>query len=205
MLSQLVEERIAYAITPLSDAQTTSPPHTTAFKLTHTYDPLGNRLQTTLPNGRTVDTQRYGSGHWHGTLWQGKAVVDLERDQLHRETVRQLGSGATASRQSQERLTSTRSYDPQSRLTAITLSKGEGTGSQRLRQRSYQYDATGNLAQIDDSQRGAIQYRYDPLGQLLSAVQPHLSETFAFDPAGNLLDQTAQQQKKTLKQLKTPG
>ncbi len=210
-VGQLVEERIAYAITPLSAAQTTGLPHTTAFKLTHTYDPLGNRLQTTLPNGRTVDTQRYGSGHWHGTLWQGSTVVDLERDHLHRETVRQLGSGASQSigqsssnglysgqniqQGDHQRLTNTRSYDPQSRLTAITLSKGSGTGSQRLRQRSYQYDPAGNLAQIEDSQRGAIQYRYDPLGQLLGAVQPTFSETFAFDPAGNLLDQTAQQQK----------
>lgn len=44
-----------------------------------------------LPNGRRIDTLRYGSGHWHGTLWQGKPLVDLERDYLHRETVRELG------------------------------------------------------------------------------------------------------------------
>ncbi len=210
-VGQLVEERIAYALTPpgdtAGDPTGQAPTLTTAFQLTHSYDPLGNRLQTTLPNGRTIDTQRYGSGHWHGTLWQGSTVVDLERDHLHRETVRQLGSGASSQRTnnglysgqsntqpgSNGRLTSTRSYDPQSRLTAITLAKGVGTGSQRLRQRSYQYDQTGNLAQIEDSQRGATQYRYDPLGQLLSAVQPSLSETFAFDPAGNLLDRDAQQ------------
>jgi RHS repeat-associated protein len=203
-VGQLIEERIAYALTPPADSASQAPALTTAFQLTHSYDPLGNRLQTTLPNGRTIDTQRYGSGHWHGTLWQGSTVVDLERDHLHRETVRQLGSG-TASQsssnglyngqsapQSNQRLTSTRSYDPQSRLAAITLAKGAGTGSQRLRQRSYQYDQAGNLAQIEDSQRGATQYRYDPLGQLMSAVQPSLSETFAFDPAGNLLDQNLQ-------------
>jgi YD repeat-containing protein len=202
-VGQLIEERTAYALT--GDAQNLS----AAFQLTHSYDPLGNRLQTTLPNGRTVDTQRYGSGHWHGTLWQGSTVVDLERDHLHRETVRQLGSGASSQSTnnglysgqsntqpgSNGRLTSTRSYDPQSRLAAITLAKGLGKDSQRLRQRSYQYDPTGNLAQIEDSQRGATQYRYDPLGQLMSAVQPSLSETFAFDPAGNLLDQDAKQQK----------
>jgi RHS repeat-associated protein len=154
----------------------------TGFKLTHRYDALGNRLQTTLPNGRTIDTQRYGSGHWHGSLWQGNPLVDIERDHLHRETRRQLGGAA---RQPQRApLIATRSYDPQSRLAAMALNKG----SERLRQRSYQYDAGGNLTDIQDGQRGATYYRYDPLGQLLSAVQPHLSETFAFDPAGNLLD-----------------
>ncbi len=96
-VGQLIQERIAYAITPLAGTPEAAALVTTAFQLTHTYDPLGNRLQTTLPNGRTIDTQRYGSGHWHGTLWQGSTVVDLERDHLHRETVRQLGTSSTPS------------------------------------------------------------------------------------------------------------
>jgi YD repeat-containing protein len=57
-----------------------------------------------------------------------------------------------------------------------------------IQQRHYNYDKTGNLVHIDDTHRGSLQYRYDPLGQLLSAIQPNLSETFAYDPAGNLLD-----------------
>jgi YD repeat-containing protein len=61
-------------------------------------------------------------------------------------------------------------------------------GQQRLRERRYAYDAGGNLTQIADAQRGSTTYDYDPLGQLLAAVQPNLTETFAFDPAGNLLD-----------------
>jgi RHS repeat-associated protein len=185
-LGQLIEERSLYilsapnpvlpsAIPPLSNAALSD----SVFTLTHSYDPLGNRLQTTLPNGRTVDTQRYGSGHWHGTLWQGNAIIDLERDHLHRETLRQLGASNQASR-----LSATRSYDPQSRLSSIALKRGQ----QSLRERQYRYDSVGNLTEISDAQRGNTSYRYDPLGQLLSAVQPSLSEQFAFDPAGNLLD-----------------
>ncbi len=178
-VSQLIEERSAYILTP-PKLPGEAVRHTAAFTLTHSYDALGNRLQTTLPNGRRIDTLRYGSGHWHGTLWQGKSLVDVERDHLHRETQRETGSGA-------ERLKATSAYDPQSRLTAITLNKGQ----QRLRERRYTYDDTGNLTQIKDAQRGTTRYGYDPLGQLLSAVQPELSETFAFDPAGNVLDEEA--------------
>ncbi|MCU6432911.1 DUF4150 domain-containing protein [Undibacterium sp. Jales W-56] len=191
-VGQLIEERSTYnllaphlLLTPADSAQAETAISGTAFTLTHSYDPLGNRLQTTLPNGRTVDTQRYGSGHWHGTLWQGNAIVDLERDHLHRETTRQLGKS-----NGQSGLSSTRTYDPQSRLSSITLKRGQ----QSLRERQYTYDLTGNLTQITDTQRGNTLYRYDPLGQLLSAVQPSLSEKFAFDPAGNLLDTASLEQ-----------
>lgn len=159
--------------------------------LTHSYDPLGNRLQTTLPNGRTVDTQRYGSGHWHGTLWQGNSIIDLERDHLHRETTRQLGK--SNSQGGQGDLSSTRTYDPQSRLSSITIKRGQ----QSLRERQYTYDLTGNLTQITDARRGNTLYSYDPVGQLLSAVQPSLTEKFAFDPAGNLLDTAQLEQNNT--------
>ncbi|NHZ83844.1 DUF4150 domain-containing protein [Massilia sp. CCM 8695] len=174
---QLVDERVAYALgqLPLPGEPRQ---RTAAFTLTHAYDMLGNRIQSTLPNGRTVDTLRYGSGHWHGTLWQGTALVDLERDHLHRETARQVGTG-------RDRLHESRAYDPQSRLSAFTLTRG----NERLRERRYEYDATGNLTRIADQRGGDLRYAYDPLGQLLSALREReWSETFAFDPAGNLLD-----------------
>ncbi|WP_426336949.1 RHS repeat-associated core domain-containing protein [Pseudoduganella sp. R-31] len=178
-LGQLVDERVAYALAAprLPD---TPREYVAAFTMTHAYDELGNRIQTILPNGRRIDTLRYGSGHWHGTLWQGKSLVDLERDQLHRETARQLGG-------ERERLTESRSYDPQSRLRTFTLSKG----AERLHERRYEYDAASNLTLIDDLSSGSTRYTYDPLGQLLSATQRDLKETFAFDPAGNLLDPDA--------------
>ena len=96
---------------------------------------------------------------------------------MYRETMRQSGTG-------KERLHASRTYDPQSRLSAITLERA----TQRLRERRYTYDTGGNLTRIADAQRGITNYSYDAIGQLLSAVQPNLTETFAFDPAGNLLD-----------------
>jgi YD repeat-containing protein len=49
----------------------------------------------------------------------------------------------------------------------------------------------GQLTDINDSRRGPLAYRYDPVGRLLSATTRQGVETFAFDPAGNLLDDKA--------------
>jgi RHS repeat-associated protein len=189
-LGQLTEERTACFLATLPVQAV--PPNSArvaaaSFVTTHAYDELGNRIQTVLPNGRRVDTLRYGSGHWHGTLWQGAPVADLERDRLHRERQRRYGGGA--------QLQATRAYDPQSRLAAMTLGRGGGKQDDpKLRERRFSYDPVGNLVSIEhgwhtpNDTLGRSSYTYDPLGQLLTAVQPGLTEIFAFDPAGNMLD-----------------
>ncbi|ATD59989.1 MAG: RHS repeat-associated core domain-containing protein [Janthinobacterium svalbardensis] len=186
-LGQLTEERSAYFLQSLPDAgRLPNAPRVpdASFVMTHAYDELGNRIQTVLPNGRRIDTLRYGSGHWHGVLWQGQTVVDVERDKLHREKQRQLGSSG---------LLATRQYDPQSRLTQMTLARGADAPAP-VRERRFEYDAQGNLTTIFQTGTtatgplGKLSYTYDPVGQLLAAVQPGLDEHFAFDPAGNLLD-----------------
>ncbi|WP_194286814.1 RHS repeat-associated core domain-containing protein [Pseudomonas helleri] len=57
--------------------------------------------------------------------------------------------------------------------------------------RNYRYDDAGQLTDLHDNRRGDINYRYDPLGRLLGASSQHKEETFAFDPASNLLDPKA--------------
>lgn len=57
-----------------------------------------------------------------------------------------------------------------------------------LFQRRYAYDANGNLAGIDDSRNGKRSYHYDPLDRLIN-VRGSTPESFAHDPAGNLLGQ----------------
>ncbi|MGF6118675.1 RHS repeat-associated protein [Janthinobacterium lividum] len=186
-LGQLIEERSACFLQTLPEAASLpNAPRApdASFVMTHSYDELGNRIQTVLPNGRRIDTLRYGSGHWHGVLWQGKTVVDVERDKLHREKQRQLGTSG---------LLATRQYDPQSRLTRLTLARG-ADAPVPVRERCFDYDAQGNLRTISQTgitaagPLGKLRYAYDPVGQLLSAVQPGLAEHFAFDPAGNLVD-----------------
>lgn len=183
---QLIEERSACFLQtlPAPGRMPDAPRQPDAsFVMTHAYDELGNRIQTVLPNGRRIDILRYGSGHWHGVLWHGRTVVDVERDSLHREKLRRLGESG---------LIATRQYDRQQRLTRMTLARGLDAPSP-LRERRFDYDASGNLTTIAQTGQtpngplGNLHYTYDPLGQLLSAVQPGLVERFVFDPAGNMV------------------
>ena len=72
-----------------------------------------------------------------------------------------------------------------------------------LLKRDYKYDAAGQLTDIHDSRRGPLSYRYDPVGRLLNATSRLGVETFAFDPASNLLDEKTQQIQRPLG--KTPS
>ncbi|WP_226288411.1 RHS repeat-associated core domain-containing protein [Burkholderia arboris] len=144
----------------------------------HEYDVLGNRIRTQLPNTRTIDWLRYGSGHLHGVLLDGRPLVDFERDKLHREIVRRYRS-----------FEQVREYDPAGRLQRMAVRRD---GSARLADwmatRRLQYDAAGHLTRIEDRTRGVTEYAYDPTGRLLKATTRDLKEVFAFDPAGNPVD-----------------
>ncbi|GLH39146.1 hypothetical protein RS1P1_34310 [Pseudomonas moraviensis] len=93
----------------------------------------------------------------------------------------------TAGREQQRQqglLLSQYQYDEQGRLKAHSVSQRD----KHLLQRRYNYDANGNLAGIDDSRKGNRSYHYDPLDRLIS-VRGAMPESFAHDPAGNLLSQ----------------
>ncbi|UFQ02376.1 RHS domain-containing protein [Pseudomonas fitomaticsae] len=93
-------------------------------------------------------------------------------------------SGGREQQRQQGLLLSQYQYDEQGRLQAHSVSQRE----KNLFQRRYNYDANGNLAGIDDSRKGSRSYHYDPLDRLIS-VRGATPETFAHDPAGNLLGQ----------------
>nr|WP_225777269.1 RHS repeat-associated core domain-containing protein [Pseudomonas sp. Marseille-Q3773] len=75
------------------------------------------------------------------------------------------------------------------RLVEQTLAHRGAT--RRIAARNYQYDESGQLTHINDLNRGDTYYRYDPVGRLLEATHNYSKETFAFDPASNLLDPDA--------------
>ena len=147
----------------------------TSTVLRHEYDELGNRVRTTLPDGRVLNNLYYGSGHLHQVNLDGEVITDIERDRAHRMIARTQGA-----------LVSQFRYDLVGRL----LSQTAGEGGSTVIARRYEYDEVGNLVSIDDQRNGLTRYSYDPIGRILSAVQPQLSERFAFDPAHNLLDTT---------------
>ena len=151
------------------------------------YDPLGNRIHTILPDGRHIDYLYYGSGHLHQISLDGEVITDIERDKLHREIQRTQGS-----------ISSLYDYDPMGRLKS-QRTVWSGTQTPRGKQnplaggavnRRYAYDKAGNLIQSADQRSGVLNYVYDKIGRIQEArnSQTGRSETFAFDPAHNILD-----------------
>ena len=150
------------------------------------YDPLGNRIRTILPDGRHIDYLYYGSGHLHQISLDGEVITDIERDKLHREIQRTQGS-----------ISSLYDYDPMGRLKS-QRTVWSGTQTPRSKQnplaggavnRRYAYDKAGNLIQSADQRSGVLNYVYDKIGRIQEArnSQTGRSETFAFDPAHNIL------------------
>ena len=158
------------------------------------YDPLGNRIRTILPDGRHIDYLYYGSGHLHQISLDGEVITDIERDKLHREIQRTQGS-----------ISSLYDYDPMGRLKSQrTVQNGTQTlyGKQNplaggAVNRRYAYDKAGNLIQSADQRSGVLNYVYDKIGRIQEArnSQTGRSETFAFDPAHNILSDKAAERK----------
>nr|WP_234384313.1 RHS repeat-associated core domain-containing protein [Paracidovorax avenae] len=174
----------------------------------HAYDALGNRTDSRMPGGRHVQWLYYGSGHLHQIRVDGHVLSDIERDALHQEIERTQGAlesrygwdsmgrlvahkvGRRQALQGQPGMPSPQALrDRDQGLPALPqLPSGDRIA------RHYRYDPTGNLIATRDGLRGESHYRYDPLGRILAAQrgdhkqQATERETFAFDPAGNLLN-----------------
>ena len=164
--------------------------------LTHLYDELGNRIETTLPDGRKLKTMYYGSGHaWNYALEDSEGIHEissLQRDDLHQEIQR-----------SQGQLNSSFKLDNMGRLIHQQVNVYNSHQDKRL-ERLYQYDKAGQLKEILDkrfvSQHDVWQrtqnYHYDVLSRLTASELSTLGknenylqirEKFAFDPASNIL------------------
>ncbi|PMY59447.1 MULTISPECIES: RHS repeat domain-containing protein, partial [unclassified Pseudomonas] len=144
--------------------------------LRYEYDKLGQLSHCRLPDGSKLD-YRHAPG---GQL----SSIDLNGSRL---TSHQFNAGREQQRQ-QGLLLSQYQYDEQGRLQAHSVSQQRQGQHQNLYRRAYAYDANGNLAGIDDSRKGNLRYHYDPLDRLIN-VRGATPESFAHDPAGNLLGQ----------------
>ena len=136
------------------------------------YDSVGQLSHCRLPDGCTLDYRHLSGGRL--------SSIDLNGSRL---TSHQFNAGREQQRQ-QGLLLSQYQYDEQGRLQAHSVSQRD----KHLFQRRYNYDANGNLAGINDSRKGNRSYHYDPLDRLIS-VRGAIPESFAHDPAGNLLGQ----------------
>jgi RHS repeat-associated protein len=143
----------------------------------HRYDELNRRIATIRPDGHTTQWLTYGSGHVHGLLLDGEDILGFERDDLHREVLREQRNGLS------QRLR----YDDGGRLLEQAIAHTRPGAMEALQvRRSYSYDKTGQLIAVGDSRHGNFSYRYDPIGRLVEASSRLGREVFAFDPAGNI-------------------
>ena len=170
--------------------------------LTHQYDEIGNRLQTTLPDGKVINQLYYGSGHlYNQSLQDGDNITEIrhsERNALHQETSRQQGE-----------LLSSFGYDAMGRLTKQYSS--DHNKGRIVIERDYHYDVLGqlthlsgqtqlsspvkkpanNISTANSSFKRNHQYQYDKVGRLTEhkltdyIQQRGTTERFAFDPASN--------------------
>ena len=146
--------------------------------LQHQYDRLGNRIATTLPDGRTINKLYYGSGHLHQINLDGQIISDIERDLLHRETLR-----------SQGRMNTSFQYDRTGRLTGKqTKRPGAGILPDIILDRNYSYDNLDRLVSKKHNRQGQSDYRYDVTGRIESCRNEAYWETLQYDAAANLLD-----------------
>lgn len=154
----------------------------------HEYDALNQCVATTRPDGHRVSWLTYGSGHLLALKLDDHELVGYERDDLHREVARYQGN----------RLRQTQKWDPAGRLQEQLLGRSDDNST--LLKRQYQYDAVGQLTELNDTRRGPLTYRYDPVGRLISAASRLGVENFAFDPASNLLDEKVTEVRRPLDQ-----
>lgn len=156
-------------------------------QLQHSHDELGNRISSTLPDGRVINYLHYGSGHLHQVNIDGETISDIERDALHREVLR-----------SQGQLSSHFSYDRQGRKTGHQVQRAQHAAHHlhsAAIQKQWRYDPAGEMVQKRHSMHGTMDYRYDPLGRITSVnqtaqiAQAIQSELFQYDAAANLVDQ----------------
>ncbi|MHC8407834.1 RHS repeat-associated core domain-containing protein [Pseudomonas sp. TMB3-21] len=143
--------------------------------LRYGYDACGQLKRMRLPDGSKLDYQRANGGALTG--------IDLNGARLSSHT---FVAGREKNRQ-QGLLLSEYAYDDQGRLQAHAVSQNQRS----LYRRDYAYSDNGNLEHIADTRHGQRNYQYDPLNRLIRVrhSRDQQPESFAHDPAGNLLMQ----------------
>ncbi|WP_344571112.1 RHS repeat-associated core domain-containing protein, partial [Kitasatospora viridis] len=159
--------------------------------LVRTLDPLGRVLTETV-NGRTlgyardvlgrVTTRTTPSGHRTGwdydTAGRPSVVstdggrLDFAYDPAGRERLRTAG----------DRLAIGSTWDELHRLTGLAVR----TDSAALQERHYSYRADGSLSGVDELVGGHRAFDLDPAGRVVKVRAERWTETYAYDPAGNL-------------------
>jgi RHS repeat-associated protein len=147
---------------------------------TYTYDLAGNMLTRTDANGhRTSYTYDADNRNASVTAPLGR-VWTYAYDEVGNQTVTVDANGNAT--QTVGDGTTTRSYDANSRLTAIVYSDSTPTVS-------FTYDAVGNRLSMTDG-AGTASYTYDAVDRLTQVSRGSDSFSYGYDAAGELTSRT---------------
>ena len=135
-------------------------------------DSTGLRSGMALPDGQNIEYEYDNFGQLTRIHRNGRKLSEIERDLLGREVLRQQGALLTQSK-----------YDPHGRLLAQHSVNQQNKTSPIHRE--YGYDQFGNLSSLTDGGE-ETRYIYDMVNRL-KRVEGASPETFAFDPASNLI------------------
>ncbi|MCU4437639.1 DUF2778 domain-containing protein [Acinetobacter bereziniae] len=149
--------------------------------------------QTIRPDGQIQANLSYGSGHIYGIAFNQQDMVAFQRDDLHRETTRLLANGLVQNKNYNDVGLLSSQIIRHEQETLDQLQQPQLQQAKHQAERYYHYDNNYLLTQVDDSRLGKLSYQYDPIGRLIKAQNPYRSESFSFDPAGNLIDPIATQ------------
>ncbi|MEY9845235.1 RHS repeat-associated protein [Streptacidiphilus sp. BW17] len=147
--------------------------------LTQTHDALGRRTRRVTPAGHATDWT-YGLASRPTRIATLAGTLDFTHDAAGREHTRTVVATAV----DPTGLTLTSSWDTAGRLIDRTVHAGE----QVLQRRSWHYRADDNLIGIDDSLTGPRSFDLDPAGRVTAVHARDWTETYAYDPAGNLTE-----------------
>lgn len=150
-------------------------------EVNYLYDALGNRNAIKLPDGRTLKTLYYGSGHALQVMLDSQSITEFSRDALHRETGRTQGVLQTGFR-----------YDRHGRVSERWTGRTPHAALAQSKE-SWHYDLRDNLTQVHQSTTHfrARRYTYDAADHLTGREGPAPSpQHYRYDPASNPLDTT---------------
>ncbi len=145
--------------------------------LTHTRDPLGRRTRRITPTGHTTEWA-YDQAGQVATLASTGGTLDFTHDPAGRERRRTIN----------DTLTLTSDWDQLTRLTAQTVHSVHAGGESLLQRRAFRYRADGNLTATEDRFTGTRSFDLDPVGRVTAVHAADWTESYAYDPAGNLTD-----------------
>ncbi|MEU4805571.1 RHS repeat-associated core domain-containing protein [Actinosynnema sp. NPDC023587] len=141
--------------------------------LSSRYDALGRRVGRCTPSGALSGWEHDAAGRPTALHTAGR-TIRFGYDAAGREVERRVGEVLLAQR-----------WDEADRLSSQTVLAG--TAPAVLQRRSYHYRPDGRLVAVDDQLTGGCAVDLDAVGRVTAVRGAHGTETYGYDPAGNVV------------------